>query len=276
MLTVRVRRGLAAATFLAVVAAGLAVSLTPAPAQQVKTVNNERTVPPELNAQDKADIWTLHFTFKDPRTMTVDVPGRGRKLVWYMWYQVYNDPANRGSKEPVTFIPEFELVTANGTRHFDEVLPAVQEQIRKFEDPTGRLDLKNSVTVSNKPIAPTPPESVPKAVTGVAIWSDVQEKASDTTQFTVFISGLSNGWSIDDSGVIRRKTLELGFRKVGDGRRTEANDLRWAEIARWRYRAADSDFKGSLPIPVRPFFDKDLPPEFGGPKAAPKEAPADR
>jgi len=32
----------------------------------------------------------LDFRFKAPRLLTVDIPGRGRKICWYMWYQVVN------------------------------------------------------------------------------------------------------------------------------------------------------------------------------------------
>src|SRR5579871_4198444 len=48
---------------------------------------NERSVEPRIHREDKADIWTLHFRFKDPRIITADVPGRGKKVIWYMWYQ---------------------------------------------------------------------------------------------------------------------------------------------------------------------------------------------
>lgn len=254
--------------------ATLAVQPTSASAQTfVKTADGYRIFP-KVDAADKSDIWNLHFEFKEPRTMTVDVPGRGRKLIWYMWYQVYNDPAKEGSKEPVTIVPEFELVTGNGTRHFDEVMPAVQDQIRKFEDPTGRMDLKNSVTISLKPIQPTPEKSAPKTVTGVAIWTDVHEKASDTATFQVFITGLSNGWARDQDGMIRRKTLELRFRKVGDGKRVEANDLRFTEDLKWIYRAADVDFKGSLPSPSPKLFDEPLAPFPAGPGSPMKKEKA--
>src|SRR5262249_35436996 len=67
---------------------------------------NERDVKPQTNVQDKDDIWVLDFRFKDPRLITVDIPGRGKKVVWYLWYQVINN-----TKEPRTFIPDFELVT---------------------------------------------------------------------------------------------------------------------------------------------------------------------
>src|SRR5262245_38990178 len=103
------RRGQSALAlfFLAVVLggslAGLAGAVSP----------NERTVKPEANPQDPGQIntkdsplWVLDFKFKDPRIIKVDVPGRGTKVCWYMWYQVTNY-----SGEPHYFIPEFELVT---------------------------------------------------------------------------------------------------------------------------------------------------------------------
>src|SRR5437016_2553114 len=109
---------------------------------------NERDVKREANALDKEDIWELDFRFKDPRLITVDIPGRGRKVVWYLWYQIIN---NTG--QPRTFIPDFELVTVDkpGVYH-DQVLPKVQEAIRRIEDPTRHLDMKNSVTISSQPI----------------------------------------------------------------------------------------------------------------------------
>src|SRR5205823_13581767 len=65
---------------------------------------NEREVKPQVNVQDKGDVWVLHFKFKDPRLVTVDIPGRGRKICYYLWYQV----TNRDPKEAHTFYPDFE------------------------------------------------------------------------------------------------------------------------------------------------------------------------
>ena len=74
---------------------------------------NEREAKPQINVQDKDDIrkpdskiWVLELKFYDPRLITVDVPGRGRRLCWYMKYQVINN-----TPDPHMFIPDFELVT---------------------------------------------------------------------------------------------------------------------------------------------------------------------
>src|SRR5438105_2759242 len=135
---------------------------------------NEREVKPQVNVQDKGDVWVLHFKFKDPRLITVDIPGRGRKICYYLWYQV----TNRDAREAHTFYPDFELVTLDkNTVHADEILPKVQDAIRQLEDPVrtpdkpqGYLDIKNSVTIAAEPIPAMRPNSIPKPVSGVAIW----------------------------------------------------------------------------------------------------------
>jgi hypothetical protein len=205
---------------------------------------NERDVKPQANVLDKDDIaspdskiWALEFHFKDPRVITVDVPGRGRRVCWYLWYQVINR-----TKEPHTFIPDFELVTLDKNAvHRDQVLPRVQEAVREIEDPTGRLNIKNSVTIAAEPIPPTLPNAAPRPVTGVAIWDDVDP---DTNRFSIFVSGLSNGWAITDpippdkEPVVRRKTLELNFKRLGDRFYQDSREIQFIEPPQWIYRAS--------------------------------------
>src|SRR5262249_55118197 len=158
---------------------------------------NEKQVQPRINVEDPANeingpdgkVWVLGFRFNEPRLITVDIPGRGRKICWYLWYQVINN-----TKEPHLFIPDFELVTLDkpGVYH-DQVLPKVQEAIRQVEDPTGYMDIKNSVTMTYQPIPPSRPDAVARPVTGVAIWDDVNP---DANRFSIFVQGLSNGYSV--------------------------------------------------------------------------------
>lgn len=217
---------------------------------------NEREVKRQPNVQDRADIWVLDFTFKDPRMITVDVPGRGRRLIWYLWYQVANH-----SGQPRTFIPDFELVTLDqpGT-YRDQVLPRVQEAIRRVEDPAGMLDIKNSVTIASEPIPPSPADGPARKVTGVATWDDTtrEQRLQDTTRFSIFVAGLSNGWSIDDKDTIRRKTLQLNFRRPGDRYYQDPRGIRFLPPAEWIYRASP------VTVPAVKEEKKDEP------KAAPK------
>ena len=236
-------------------AAGLTVAGNP----------NERDVPPAPNVQDPdqiyqtdkdgktlmkdgkpvlnpdSKVWVLDFKFKDPRLIKVDVPGRGQKVCWYLWYQVINK-----TKEPHTFIPDFELVTHDRhTVHHDQVLPKVQEAISQVEDPTGYLNIKNSVTIAAEPIPPSRENAVPKAVTGVAIWDDVDP---DSNNYSIYVAGLSNGWSQTDNPlgpdkepVVRRKTLALNFKRLGDRYNmfSEEIQLDKARPYEWIYRASE-------------------------------------
>src|SRR5262245_16143711 len=116
---------------------------------------NERDAPPRINPQDKEDLWTLDFKFKDPRTIVVDIPGRGKTTVYYLWYQVSNR-----TNTPRFFQPSFELVTLEPrlTTQNDEVIPSAEEAIRKVEDPSGHQKIKNSVTIGKEPIPASKPD----------------------------------------------------------------------------------------------------------------------
>jgi hypothetical protein len=241
-------------TLQAVLAAGLAAGLA------LAAPPGEREVRPAPNVQDPDDIaspdskvWVLDFKFKDPRVIKVNVPGRGQKVCLYLWYQVTNN-----TKEPHTFLPDFELVTHDRhTRHHDQVLPAVQEAIRQVEDPGNHLNMKNSVTIAAEPIPPAKPNAVPRPVTGVAIWDDVDP---DANLYSIFVSGLSNGWSLSDppepggKPVVRRKTLRLDFKRLGDRYFQKSEEIHFLK-SEWVYRGQSLEVKG-LPAKKQPAPDK--------------------
>lgn len=232
--------------------------LLPATALAQRPNPNERVAPQLTNVEDKDDIhkpdgkiWVLDFKFYDPRQITVDIPGRGRKICWYLKYQVTN---NTG--EPRWFIPDFVLVTPDkpGAVYHDQVLPKVQEAIRQVEDPTGYLDIKNSVSIASKPIPASKPNAAPHTVTGVAIWDDIDP---DANRFTIFVSGLSNGWSLaeippDNKQVVRRKTLQLNFKRLGDRNFQHAGEIRFVPPIEWVYRATNVTVPMELAPPAKP------------------------
>lgn len=238
---------------------------------------NEREIEPSLHAFDKADNWTLHFRFKDPRIVTVDVPGRGKKIIWYMWYQVYNL-----TNEPRYFLPDFELKTNDHeTVHSDEIMPAVQAAIIKIEDPTGRIGIKNSVTINKEPIPVTPPDSFPRTITGVAIWTDIYDRAPKTNRFSIFISGLSDGWRKDPKdGIIRRKTLQINFERLGDDIQNDPNSIRWVDNPIWMYRATGPVKEAAAPkkenVILEPIGDAVAAPRADRPKQSPMPANRER
>jgi hypothetical protein len=173
-----------------------------------------------------------------------------------MRYQVFNlDP----KQEPVRFVPDIELVTLDRhTRHPDEVLPSVEQTIKKREDPTGKFNIKNSVTISAEDIPVSKKDAYPRAVTGIAIWTGVddpvpgvKDDVPKTNKFSIFIAGLSNGYTeerpADQPGVriIKRKTLQLDFERLGSGEKTEPSGIRWTGSATWMYRASTEPLKAT-------------------------------
>jgi hypothetical protein len=196
---------------------------------------NEHHITPGANTQDKGEISTITFDFKNPRMVELNVPGVGKRVVWYMCYWLSNY-----NKEPFTVYPEFLLMTNRNTLHHDEVIPEIQEAIRKIEDPSNRFHFENSVTIGKTPIPVSKPDALPRRIAGIAIWTDVNEKAPTTSKFRVFATGLSNGWHIDDAGQISRKTLMLEFERRGDGSRIDSNEIVYNDVFKWIYRDASS------------------------------------
>ena len=220
----------------------------------------EKKVDPLDLPLDKPGVWTLHFRYKPPRIdtfMALDAKGnKTKKTVWYMWFQVYNAPTKvklpNGETElraadPVTFLPEFELVTKDlNTTHLDDPEPFVVEQIKKREDETGILNLQTSISISKRPVPPSLPDAIPKMVSGIAVWTDMAERAPRTNRFSVYISGLSNGLPPEQlpTGelLIRRKPLQINFVRPPDDNRPEITDIRPDEANgpahKWIYRTS--------------------------------------
>jgi hypothetical protein len=210
----------------------------------------ERKVDPLQLPLDKPEVWTLHLRYKAPRIEPLDgLDSTGKpvkKTVWYMWYQVYNL-----SGEPQTFMPEFELVTKDlNTTHLDEPQPYMVEQLNKLENPTNEpsLRLQSTIAISKRPVPPTLPDAIPRMVTGVAIWTDMAEKAPKTNKFSVYITGLSNGLAVEETptgeNLIKRKTLQINFLRPTDDNKPQATDIvpddQNGPAERWIYRTVST------------------------------------
>src|SRR4029077_3746582 len=85
-------------------------------------------------------------------------------------------------------------------------------------------------------------DATPYKTTGVAVWDDIDP---DSNSYSIFVTGLSNGWSKDDNGVYRRKTLQLNFKKIGDKYLQDSREIRFEGPATWIYRAVEKQDKGS-------------------------------
>lgn len=176
-----------------------------------RAVFNEKWIDASVLPRDKVGIWVLDFAFKPLRIITVEIPGKGRRDIHYLYYQVINKTG-----QPRMFVPQFTLVTDTGKRYEDTVLPQAVKQVQNREDPSiqnlyGAVDIMGMVPVSNK-------QGIEDAVFGVALWEGVDPKAD---KLTIFIRGLSDGYRPDpspDGGkpVVRYKTLQINFLRRGD------------------------------------------------------------
>jgi hypothetical protein len=225
----------------------------------------EKKVDPIDLPLDKPGVWTLHFRYKPPRIVELDGIGKDgkpeKKIVWYMWYQVYNAPREDRTPEPVTFLPEFELVTKDlNTTHLDEPQPHIVEQLRKIEDREGVLNLQTTISISKRPIPPSKPDAIPRMVSGLAIWTDMAEKAPKTNKFSVYIVGLSNGLATEElrtgEKIIKRKTLQINFVRPTDDNRPQITDIRPDDSSgpaeAWIYRTTSVAKAITVPMPKLP------------------------
>ena len=227
-----IRRGFAV-VFAATATMGIAA------AQPGGAYRNVEPIPLPL---DRSGVWTLHFAYTPPRILQVDTP-KGKKTVWYMVYQVWNK-----SDTPQQFVPEFELVTKDGKLQsfLDEPYPGIVKTIRAIEDPTGALKLQTTVGIAGEKIPVTKVDSVARAITGVAVWLDAPDKAAVSNNFSVYVTGLSNGVAVEEKDgapeKISRKTLQVDFTRPTDNNRPMADDIQPNDnggkgAARWFYRA---------------------------------------
>ena len=101
-------------------------------------------------------------------------------------------------------------------------------------------------------------------MTGVATWIGVNP---DANRYSIFVAGLSNGWSVDDKGVVRRKTLQLNFRRIGDRYYQDSREIQFVPPDEWLYRAS------SMSVPGKDKEPEQKPKEPEAPKVGAALAP---
>jgi hypothetical protein len=161
--------------------------------------------------RDKDGIWVLDFAFKPRRIKTVEIPGKGRRQIHYLYYKVTNRTG-----EPRMFVPDFVMVNEEGKNFHDNVIPQAVPVIQAREDATipllGAVNIMGMIPPSTKP-------DVDDAVYGVATW-DKWDPKSD--RFSIYVRGLSDGYKeIPDADlkkppVVKYKTLRIDFIRRGD------------------------------------------------------------
>ena len=218
-----------------------------------------------LDSLNRDGVWTLHFAYMTPRITTVDVPGKGKRTVWYMPYYVYNKTG-----QPRTIYPEFELVTKDPDgvlmSSLDEPQPSVVDQIKKIEDPLGKLDYLTTISISKLKIPVAKPDTYPQsqAVHGIAVWLDVPEKANPNN-FSVYVTGLSDGLAkkeVEDKEkgetkvMVSKKTLRIDFRRPVATSANRADDIQVNDnnglgAEQWTYRESTMTKKKAADAPEK-------------------------
>jgi hypothetical protein len=176
--------------------------------------------------KDREGIWVLDFAFKPVRLVTVEVPGRGRRTIHYLYYRVIN---NTG--QPRMFVPQFTLVTDTGKRYEDIVLPEAVRIIQAREGQDASKQLLGAVEV----VGALPPsgakQGIDDAVYGVAMWEGIDPEAD---AFNIFVRGLSDGYQLlpnPEGGepATRYKTLRIDFNRPGDALDLNEREIRLAD-----------------------------------------------
>lgn len=189
-----------------------------------RTAFNYQMVDASLLPRDKKGIWVLDIAFKPLRIRTVEVPGKGRRQVHYLYYKVVNRTG-----QPRMFAPQFVMVNESGQRFEDEVIPEAIPVIQKREEPSipvlGAVDVIGVIPPSTKP-------TVDDAVYGVACW-DRWDPKSD--RFSIYVRGLSDGFvelapqKPGAKPVAKYKTLRIDFIRRGDERQLSENEIQLAD-----------------------------------------------
>jgi hypothetical protein len=188
----------------------LAPTLETVPVRRDRQTYNYQMINTALLPRDKNGIWVLDFSFKPLRLRTVEVPGKGRRVIHYLYYKV----VNRTGK-PRMFVPQFIMVNEEGKKFEDEVVPQAIPVIKAREDAT--VPVRGAVDIIGE-IPPSTKEGVDDAVFGVATWDRWDPKAD---RFSIYVRGLSDGYKEipNASGgkpTVKYKTLRIDFIRRGD------------------------------------------------------------
>ena len=163
-----------------------------------------------LQPRDKHGSWLLDFKFKPLRIRTVEIPGKGRRQIHYIYYMV----VNRTGK-PRAFAPQFIMVNEAGQKFEDEVIPEAIPLIQLREEPT--IPLRGAADIIGT-IAPSTEPNVDDAAVGVACWENWDPKSE---RFSIYVRGLSDARvEVPAAGggkpTAKSKALRIDFVRQGD------------------------------------------------------------
>jgi hypothetical protein len=198
-------------------------TLKTVPVPRDRPAFNFQMVDASLLPRDKQGIWVLDFKFKPLRLRTVDIPGKGRRQIHYLYYMV----VNRTGK-PRMFVPQFIMVNEHQQKVEDEVIPEAIPIIQQREEPTiplhGAVDIIGILPPNTRP-------NVDDAVFGVACWEKWDAKSD---RFSIYVRGLSDGYvevpaASGGKPTARYKTLKIDFIRRGDQFQLHEREIQLAD-----------------------------------------------
>jgi hypothetical protein len=189
------------------------------PVRRDKPAYNYQMVNSTPLPRDREGIWVLDFSFKPLRIKDVEIPGKGRRPVHYLYYKV----VNRTGK-PQMFVPQFIMINEDGKKFEDRVIPEAIPLIQAREDPS--IPVLGAVNIMGI-IPPSTKEGVDDAVFGVAVWDNWDVKSD---RFSLYVRGLSDGYKqVTDPGngkpTVKYKTLRIDFIRRGDERNISEKEI---------------------------------------------------
>ncbi len=191
---------------------------------------NYQLINTALLPRDKEGIWVLDFAFKPLRIRDVEIPGKGRRPVYYLYYRV----VNRTGK-PRMFVPQFTMVNEEGKRFEDQIIPEVLPVIQAREDPT--VPVLGAASIMGI-IPPSTKQGVDDAVFGAAVWEKWDPKSD---RFSIYVRGLTDGYKempnpAGGKPVVKYKTLRIDFIRRGDERNISEKEIELGDPAyEWVY-----------------------------------------
>ena len=183
-----------------------------------------------LLPRDKQGIWVFDFSFKPLRMRTIEIPGKGRRQIHYLYYRVVNRTGKARD-----FVPQFTILTDTGKRFEEAVIPNAVKIIKARED--NAIPLLGAVDIAGT-IPPSTKQDVDDAIYGVAIWEGIDPKAD---RMSIYVRGLSDGYKeITPTGggkpTTKYKTLRIDLIRRGDDRNLNEKEIELSDPAyEWIY-----------------------------------------
>jgi hypothetical protein len=189
-----------------------------------------QTLDASFTPQDKPGIWVLEFAFKPVRIKTVDIPGKGKRQIHYLYYRVVNR-----TRAPRRFTPGFVMVNDKDEQFEASIVAQAVPLIQMREDVTIRLLGGAKIDGILPPSSKT---DVDDAAYGVATWEKWDQNAD---RFSIYVRGLSDGTKEIPSASggkpsVRFKTLKLDFVRRPDQRNINPRRIQLGEPSyEWVY-----------------------------------------